>query len=303
VNTLRNSNASAGMTYKKKPPWLRMPERGSEGAAKVRSILRKYSLDTVCRQAMCPNLGHCFQRGTATFLIMGSRCTRSCRYCAIEHDESLPGPPDADESARVADACCDMGLNYVVITSVTRDDLEDGGARCFAETVEAVRERIPGVIIEVLTPDFKGSYEALKTVSDSGPDVFNHNLETVERLFPEVRPEASYRLSLSVLEKYGKLTPSTPLKSGLMLGLGETENEIDTALEDLRGRGVTMLTLGQYLQPSRKHWPVARYLSPDEFEDWKERSLVLGFTSVASGPLVRSSFHADQNYPHASEFL
>ena len=271
-----------------------MPSRGSEEAAKVRSILRKYSLDTVCRQAMCPNLGHCFQRGTATFLILGNQCTRSCRYCAIEHSEGVPAEPDANEPQRLAEAAAEMGLRYVVITSVTRDDLEDGGAGHFAKTVEAVKKKIPASRIEVLTPDFRGSSYALKVIADAGPDVFNHNLETVKRLFPDVRPEASYRMSLEVLELYGKLTPSTPIKSGLMLGLGEADTEIRNALGDLREKGVSMLTLGQYLQPSRMHWPVERYVTPDEFDAWKDEAISMGFVSVASAPLVRSSFHADE---------
>lgn len=271
-----------------------MPSRGSEEAAKVRSILRKYSLDTVCRQAMCPNSGHCFQRGTATFLILGNLCTRSCRYCAIEHSEGVLDKPDADEPQRLAEAAAEMKLRYVIITSVTRDDLPDGGAGHFARTVEAVRKKIPSARIEVLTPDFRGSSDALKVIADSGTDVFNHNLETVERLFPAIRPEAFYDMSLEVLELYGKLAPGAPRKSGLMLGLGETENEIRNALEDLREAGVTMLTLGQYLQPSRKHWPVERYVTPDEFDAWKDEALSMGFVSVASAPLVRSSFHADE---------
>ncbi len=270
-----------------------MPSRGSEEAAKVRSILRKYSLDTVCRQAMCPNLGHCFQRGTATFLILGNLCTRSCRYCAIDHSESVLDKPDADEPQRLADAAAEMELRYVIITSVTRDDLEDGGAEHFARTVTAVRRKIPAVRIEVLTPDFRGSSDALKVIADAGPDVFNHNLETVERLFPDIRPEAFYDMSLEVLESYGVLAPSTPRKSGLMLGLGETGSEIRNTLEDLRNKGVTMLTLGQYLQPSRSHWPVERYVTPDEFNAWKDEAFSMGFVSVSSAPLVRSSFHAD----------
>ncbi|NOQ23452.1 MAG: lipoyl synthase [Candidatus Aegiribacteria sp.] len=283
------------MTYKKKPSWLRMPARSSEEAAKVRSILRKYSLDTVCRQAMCPNLGHCFQRGTATFLILGNLCTRSCRYCAIKHTEGVLLAPDANESNRLAEAAAEMKLRYVIITSVTRDDLEDGGAGHFARTMEAVRTKIPSALIEVLTPDFRGSIDALNVIADAGPDVFNHNIETVERLFPDVKPEAFYRMSLAVLELYGKLAPSTPRKSGLMLGLGESEIEIRNALQDLREKGVTMLTLGQYLQPTRMHWPVERYLTPDEFDAWKDEALSMGFVSVASSPLARSSFHADMH--------
>ncbi len=280
----------------RKPSWLRMPERGSEEAARVRSILRKFSLDTVCRQARCPNLGHCFQRGTATFLILGSRCTRSCRYCAIEEVAGTPVPPDPAEPGRVAEASRQMGLLYVVITSVTRDDLDDGGAAHFARTVNAVRDAIQGVSIEVLTPDFRGSEESLASVASSSPDVFNHNLETVKRLFGEIRPGADYGRSLGVLEAYGGISPDTPLKSGLMLGLGESKEEVTQALRDLREAGVTMLTLGQYLQPSKRHWPVKRFLTPGEFDEWRRKALGMGFVSVASGPLVRSSFHAEASF-------
>jgi lipoic acid synthetase len=291
-----NLKESAPMTYRKKPEWLRMPERGSREAARIRSVLRKYSLDTVCRQAMCPNLGHCFQRGTATFLILGSVCTRNCGYCAIDHAEGALAAPDPDEPGRVAGASAEMGLSYVVVTSVTRDDLEDGGAGHFAKTVLALRSAISGVRTEVLTPDFGGSRQALEILSDSAPDVFNHNLETVERLFPQVRPQADYTRSLEVLGDFGAMAPGIPLKSGLMLGLGETGEEVRSALVHLRERGVTMLTLGQYLQPSRRHWPVARYIPPEEFETWRESALSMGFISVASGPLVRSSFHAEDGY-------
>lgn len=273
-----------------------MPSRGAEEAAETRRILRKYSLATVCRQAKCPNLDHCYQRGTATFLILGNVCTRSCRYCAIGSSVEKLDPPDMNEPERLAEAAKEMQLSYVVITSVTRDDLSDGGAEHFARTVKALKDRIKGVRIEVLTPDFKGDRNALKTIAEANPDVFNHNLETVEHLFPEVRPDASYKMSLELLEAFGIMSPSTPLKSGLMLGLGERKDDISTAITDLRGKGVSMLTLGQYLQPSRKHWPVDRYVTPEEFDGWKEYALSRGFESVASGPLVRSSFHADLNY-------
>ena len=273
-----------------------MPSRGAEEAARVRGILRKYSLDTVCRQAKCPNLGYCYQHGTATFLILGNVCTRSCRYCAIGPAPEIPDPLHHDEPERVAEAAAEMKLSYVVITSVTRDDLPDGGAEHFARTVKALRDRIKGVRIEVLTPDFNGNHAALETVAEADPDVFNHNLETVEKLFSEVRPDASYNLSLSTLALYGKMSPSTPLKSGLMLGLGEQDNDIRKAIHDLRSSGVTMLTIGQYLQPTRRHWPVDRYVTPEEFDNWREFALSEGFNSVASGPLVRSSFHAELNY-------
>ncbi len=284
------------MKYRKKPDWLKMPSRGAEEAAKVRNILLKYSLDTVCRQAKCPNLGYCYQHGTATFLILGNLCTRSCGYCAIGTATDKPAPLHPDEPDRVAKAAAEMDLSYVVITSVTRDDLQDGGADHFASTVKALRNRIKGVRIEVLTPDFNGNISALETVAEASPDVFNHNLETVEKLFSAVRPDTSYDLSLSILARYGKLSPSTPIKSGLMLGLGEQDDDIRKAIHDLRSSGVTMLTLGQYLQPSRKHWPVDRYVTPEEFDNWREFALSEGFNSVASGPLVRSSFHAELNY-------
>ena len=282
---------------RRKPDWLRMPTMGTEGAARVRSILREHGLETVCRQARCPNMGHCYQRGTATFLILGSICTRCCAYCAIEHSPIAPPPPDPEEPGRVAAAAVEMGLSYVVVTSVTRDDLPDGGAGHFAETVESIRRLLPGAKVEVLTPDFGGELHALETVADAAPDVFNHNLETVRSLFPTVRPEASYDMSLEVLSMYGGISPGTPLKSGLMLGLGENDDSITMALADLRMAGVTMLTLGQYLQPTSGHLPVNRYVEPSEFHRWKNHAMSIGFVSVASGPLVRSSFHADLSFP------
>lgn len=284
------------MKYKKKPDWLKMPSRGAEEAARIRSILMKYSLSTVCRQAKCPNLGYCYQRGTATFLIMGNICTRSCGYCAIGPASEKPSSLNPGEPELVAKAAEEMNLSYVVITSVTRDDLPDGGAEHFVKTVKALRDKIEGVRIELLTPDFNGNHAALEILSEANPDVFNHNLETVRNLFPEVRPDASYDLSLSILALFGTISPSTPLKSGLMLGLGEQDSDVRKAIQDLRSSGVTMLTLGQYLQPSRKHWPVDRYVTPEEFDNWKDFALSEGFNSVASGPLVRSSYHAELNY-------
>ena len=284
------------MTYRKKPSWLRMPQRGSAQAARTRGVLGKYSLSTVCRQAMCPNQDHCFQRGTATFLILGERCTRNCSYCAIEGACGPLPPPDGDEPGRVAEASREMGLNYVVVTSVTRDDLPDGGAGHFAAVIAALRREIPEAGIEVLVPDFQGNRLSLKTIAEAGPDVFNHNIETVTGLFEEVRPGASYDLSLRILRDYGSMVNSPKVKSGLMLGMGETREQLIGALRDLRRAEVSMLTMGQYLQPSRRHWPVHRYLHPDEFEELRETALGMGFDSVASGPLVRSSFHADETY-------
>lgn len=277
----------------RKPDWLRVPALGSRTSARVRKILRKHGLDTVCNEALCPNRGHCYDRGTATFLIMGSVCTRSCAYCAIEKGADGVEPLNPMEPLEVASAASELGLRYVVVTSVTRDDLPDGGAAHFALTVDALRERISGVKVEILTPDFKGNLTSLEVLASSPPDVFNHNLETVESLFPTLRPEASYGLSLQILNDLGNLVPGTAIKSGMMLGLGETEREVRFALNDLLSAGVTMLTLGQYLQPGRANTPVVRYVSPREFDSWKDYALGLGFRSVASAPLVRSSFHAD----------
>ncbi|PIE52083.1 lipoyl synthase [Candidatus Fermentibacteria bacterium] len=278
---------------RKKPEWLKMPTIGNSSAGEVRRVLRELELNTVCSEAKCPNRGHCFQRGTATFLIMGHVCTRNCRYCAIERNIKTPPPLDPDEPARVAEASARMNLRYVVLTSVTRDDLPDGGAGHIAATVKAIKEKIPGVRVEVLTPDFKGSIESLRTVAASAPSVFNHNLETVERLFPYLRPIASYRKSLEVLRLFGETAPSIPRKSGIMAGLGETEEDMMKTLEDLRENGVTLLTIGQYLQPTSRHLPVVRFLEPSEFENWEKRALEMGFTGVASGALVRSSYQAD----------
>lgn len=281
-----------------RPEWLRVPVSGGEKAGETRRLLGRLGLNTVCDQARCPNRGHCYQRGTAAFLIMGSVCTRNCRYCAVE--SGTPGPPDPDEPERVARAALAMGLRYAVVTSVTRDDLPDGGARWFEATVAALRNTVPGIRIEVLTPDFRGVPSSLETVVRSRPDVINHNLETVERLFPALRPGGDYGLSLQVLRRFRGLSAGTPVKSGLMLGLGETEDDLDKTLRDLRGAGVVMLTLGQYLRPTRSHPPVIRYVTPEEFRLWGVRALEMGFESAASGPLVRSSYHADL---HAAPLL
>ncbi len=266
---------------------------GGESAGEVRKIIREHRLNTVCDQARCPNRGHCYQRGTATFLILGSVCTRNCLYCAIEKNVASPPPPDPGEPERVAEAASLMKLRYVVLTSVTRDDLPDGGAAGFAGTVTALKRTIPGVRVEVLTPDFQGRRASLETLAGSRPAVFNHNLETVERLFPCLRPVASYRQSLRVLSDFYGMAPEIPVKSGLMVGLGETEEDLYRSLEDLRESGVTLLTIGQYLQPTSSHFPVKRYMEPAEFEEWERRALDMGFTGVASGALVRSSYHAD----------
>lgn len=278
-------------TKQPKPPWLKTRLPNATEYEKVRAIVKKGRLNTVCQQANCPNQFECFSQKTATFLILGDRCSRTCGYCAVHHGPQ--GLPDAEEPRQVAQAALTMGLKFVVLTSVTRDDLADGGAAHFARTIAELRQTIPAVKVEVLIPDFQGDLQALQTVLQACPDVLNHNLETVERLYPTVRPEAIYRRSLDLLHSSLKLAPTIPTKSGLMLGLGETDGEIDTALQDLRAAGCTMLTLGQYLQPTVNHLPIDRYVTPEEFNGWKKRAHELGFTKVASGPLVRSSYHAE----------
>jgi lipoic acid synthetase len=278
------------------PEWLiaevRRAKRGTgdEMVAQTRDLLDRLHLPTVCESARCPNRGECFSHHTATFLILGEVCTRGCAFCAVS--KGKPAPVEADEPQRLAQAVAELGLRHVVITSVTRDDLPDGGAAHFARVVEALRQRCPGVRIELLVPDFQGSREALTTVLASGPDILAHNLETVPRLYPEVRRGADYGRSLKVLEQTKQLSPKIITKSGLMLGLGEESPEISAVLRDLRQVACDMLTIGQYLSPSLHHVPVARYVNPDEFASWQRQALELGFKSVAAGALVRSSYKA-----------
>lgn len=283
-----------------KPEWLRSVTLGGVEAARVRSLVDGAGLHTVCREAACPNQGRCFENGTATFLILGDTCTRRCAYCAVKKASGPLPPPPPDEPGRVASAVETLRLKYAVVTSVTRDDLPDGGASVFAETIAAVRSRSPSTRVEVLTPDFRGSLESLMVVGEARPDVFNHNVETVERLFPALRPGASYRASLNLLSLFLRVRPGVPTKSGIMLGLGESEEDIRSTLSDLRSAGVTMLTLGQYLQPTRSHQPVDRFVTPAEFEHWRSEALAAGFAAVASGPLVRSSFDAAAGYDSLS---
>jgi len=277
-----------------KPAWLkrRLPVGGDYEA--VRTLLEKQGLHSVCQEARCPNIWECYARKTATFLVMGPACTRNCRFCAVE--QGPKGPPDPAEAERVADAVKALGLRYVVITSVTRDDLPDGGAAHFARTIETTRKRNPGICVEVLIPDFQGNAHALETVLDTSPDVLNHNLETVARLYPRVRPEADYGRSLELLRRSQSHAPGIPTKSGLMLGLGETAEEIREALNDLRRAGCEMLTLGQYLQPSRDHLEVSRFVPPEAFDAWRKEALDMGFSGAAGGPFVRSSYHAREHY-------
>jgi lipoic acid synthetase len=260
----------------------------------VRVLLRETSLHTVCEEARCPNLGECFSRGTATFLLLGDRCTRRCAYCAVS--TARPLPPDPGEPGRVAEAARRLGLRYVVLTSVDRDDLADGGAAHFAATVRAVRRALPDAGIEVLTPDFRGDPRALRAVLETGPDVLNHNIETVPRLFPRLRPQGRYRVSLDVLAAAKAIRPGQTTKSGLMVGLGETDEEVVRVLEDLRRVGVDVVTIGQYLRPMREHEPVHRFVTPAAFRALEGRARAIGFPTVHSGVFVRSSFNAEEVY-------
>lgn len=277
-----------------KPPWLKRRLEAGSTFQRVKGLIQQGQLHTVCQEALCPNQGECFSRGTATFLILGDRCTRNCRFCAVGHGPTEP--PDPEEPIRVAQAASALGLRYVVVTSVTRDDLPDGGAAQFARTVREIRRAIPEARVEVLVPDLGGSEDALRTVLEAGPHVLNHNVETVPRLYPRVRPEADYGLSLELLKRVRALAPHIPTKSGLMLGLGEELGEVEGVLRDLLAVGCRMLTLGQYLRPSKEHLPVERYLPPEEFDSWRDKALEMGFFQVASGPFVRSSYHAVEMY-------
>nr|WP_231110479.1 lipoyl synthase [Burkholderia territorii] len=276
----------------RKPEWIRAAFPGSREAIALKKILREQKLHTVCEEAACPNLGECFAHGTATFMIMGDICTRRCPFCDVGHGRPLPLDPD--EPARLAETIAAMRLKYVVITSVDRDDLRDGGAAHFAACIRAARRIAPALRIEALTPDFRGRLEvALNLLTASSPDVFNHNLETVPRLYREARPGADYQHSLDLLKAFRSAAPNVSTKSGLMLGLGEEIDEVEQVMRDLRAHGVDMLTLGQYLQPTRHHLPVKRFVPPAEFAQLRQRALALGFKQVASGPMVRSSYHAD----------
>ncbi|MGR8936036.1 MAG: lipoyl synthase [Gammaproteobacteria bacterium] len=276
----------------RKPEWIRIKIPAGDDVARLKKTLRDNALHTVCEEAACPNLYECFQHGTATFMIMGDLCTRRCPFCDVAHGK--PQPLDREEPLRLAAAVAAMRLKYVVITSVDRDDLRDGGAEHFARCIAAIRQQTPATRVEILVPDFRGRLEiAIEKLSTEPCDVFNHNLETVPRLYRQARPGADYRHSLQLLQAYKQAQPQTPTKSGLMLGLGETPEEIRAVMQDLAEHGCTMLTLGQYLQPSRDHLPVQRYATPEEFAEHAQYAETLGFQSVASAPLVRSSYHAD----------
>jgi lipoic acid synthetase len=278
----------------RKPPWLKKRIPPFQDLQKIRSILTETELHTVCEEARCPNLGECFSQGTATILILGRICTRNCGFCAVEHGDA--GPPDEAEPEHVAQAVKRMGLRYVVITSVTRDDLSDGGASHFAKTIQAIREMVRETRIEVLVPDFKGDWNSLDRVLRKGPDVLNHNVETVPRLYPEVRPQADYERSLNLLKRSKETYPHIRTKSGLMLGLGESKEEVLDLFQDLRKAKCDLLTIGQYLQPHTNRLPVVRYIEPEEFEVYRKIGEEIGFKMVSSGPFVRSSFHASEMF-------
>lgn len=277
----------------RKPAWIRARAPSGARVNRIKRILRESNLSSVCEEASCPNLGECFGHGTATFMIMGDICTRRCPFCDVAHGR--PKPLDAQEPKHLARAIKAMRLRYVVITSVDRDDLRDGGAAHFAACVSDVRRHNPETQLEILVPDFRGRRDvALEVLAGDPPDVFNHNLETVRRLYAKARPGADYRESLELLQGFKKRQPRVPTKSGLMLGLGEDLDEVEAVMLDLRSHGCDMLTLGQYLQPSRDHLPVERFVTPEEFEELRRLGETMGFSNVASGPLVRSSYHADQ---------
>ena len=273
-----------------RPPWLRAPAPAGENYSELKGLIGRLRLHTVCESAACPNVGECWSHRTATFMILGNVCTRRCGFCAVQ--KGAPMPVDYDEPRRVAEAIETMGLKFAVITSVNRDDRKDGGAELFALTIRAIRERVPGCGVEVLIPDFQGSREALGTVLEAAPDVLNHNTETVPRLYRQVRLGARYERSLELLQRAKRMSPATPVKSGLMLGLGETLEEVLQAMRDLRAHAVDILTLGQYLRPSPKHLPIVRYVPPAEFDALGAAGREMGFAHVESGPLVRSSYHA-----------
>ena len=277
----------------RKPGWIRAQAPTSAKYQEIKQILRSRNLHTVCEEASCPNIGECFSHGTATFMILGDLCTRRCPFCDVAH--GTPLPPDADEPAQIAASVAVMGLKYVVVTSVDRDDLKDGGAGHFAACIRAIREQSPHTRIETLVPDFRGRLEvALDALANDLPDVLNHNLETVPRLYKQARPGADYAHSLKLLQEFKRRYPQASTKSGLMVGIGETDEEILAVMRDLRAHGVEMLTIGQYLQPTRHHLPVVRFVEPAQFDRYAVAAEEMGFSNAACGPMVRSSYHADR---------
>jgi lipoic acid synthetase len=277
------------------PEWIRVRVHEGENFKQLQQLVRERKLHTVCEEAHCPNIFDCWNRRTATFMILGAVCTRACRFCAVT--SGRPAELDLGEPLRVAESVAELGLRHAVITSVDRDDLRDGGSEIFARTIRAIRRRSPGTSIEVLTPDFQGDQEAIRTVVEAAPDIFNHNTETVPRLYPSVRPRAVYANSLGLLAFVKELAPRMVTKSGVMAGLGETTDELLQVFRDMREHRIDVLTVGQYLRPSRKHAEVARYYRPEEFVQLRREALTMGFEHVESGPMVRSSYHADEQIP------
>jgi len=292
LRIIRPRDISPGPSREPKPAWLKVRAPGSPNYLRIKGLMKAAGLNTVCEEARCPNIGECWHHGTATFMILGDVCTRACGYCAVPH--GMPSPIDAAEPRRLAETVAAMQLQYVVITSVDRDDVSDGGASHFAAVITAIRSSTPGCRIEVLIPDFQGSEASLRTVLDAGPDVLNHNTETVPRLYRLARPGGRYPRALELLDRARTMAPHIPTKTGLILGLGEEWDEIVETLHDLRGVGVQVLTIGQYLRPTETHLRMERYYHPDEFAELKRIALDLGFGHVESGPLVRSSYHAHE---------
>lgn len=282
-----------------RPDWLRVKFFGGEKYHDLKRIMRTLDLHTVCESARCPNMGECWEHGTATFMILGDICTRACGFCAVPSGKPV-GPPDEEEPYRVAEAAARMNLRYAVVTSVNRDDQPDGGARIFARTIEEIRNRVPGCKVEVLIPDFRGDWDSLNVVLAVKPDILNHNTETVPRLYRQVRKGAVYERSLELLSRAKRMHPDIPTKTGLMLGLGEETEEVLATMQDLAAQGTDILTLGQYLQPTRDHLPVVRFVHPEEFSRFKRAGEQMGFKHVESGPLVRSSYHAFDQAESAS---
>ena len=277
-----------------RPDWLRVRFLGGERYQDLKRIMRTLDLHTVCESARCPNMGECWEHGTATFMILGDICTRACGFCAVPSGKPV-GPPDDEEPERVALAVARMGLRYAVVTSVNRDDQPDGGAAIFARTIQEIRRRVPGCKVEVLIPDFRGNWDALSAVLAVGPDVLNHNTETVPRLYRQVRKGAVYERSLELLRRAKHIRPGVPTKTGLMLGLGEERHEVLRTMKELAAQGTDILTLGQYLQPTREHLPIVRYVPPGEFDELRRAGRAMGFAHVEAGPLVRSSYHAAES--------
>ena len=284
----------------RRPHWLKVQASWGENYRRIKSLLAQSNLHTVCQEANCPNISHCFEEGTATFLILGNVCTRGCTFCDVKR--GIPLPVDEDEPERVAETVKKLNLNYAVITSVTRDDLDDGGASIFALTINGIKSSIPGCKVEVLIPDFGGSLESLETVLEAKPDVLNHNMETVQRLYPQVRKGADYRRSLNLLRNVKEVDKSMVTKSGVMLGLGESLEEIVELIRDLRNVDCNLLTIGQYLSPSNEHLPIAKFYHPDEFAELKVVGEEMGFAHVESGPLVRSSYHAKEQIKYLKTY-